>query len=186
MKTHNHNSADRSALIAARDALVQSLLQVDCVLVALSREQYVQSPVGPVHSSVASHVRHSLDHVRAFIAAIATGELDYDARERGTEVERDPSAAHAEISRLIAALRGLSVPEPDALWTLAAQVTEGGALMAMRTNPLRELVFVLSHTIHHSALIGVMARGHGITLPAKFGYAPATLSHESSGQACAH
>jgi uncharacterized damage-inducible protein DinB len=41
----------------------------------------------------------------------------------------------------------------------------------------RELVFVLSHTVHHNALIAVMARTLGVSVPDRFGYAPSTLAH---------
>ena len=41
----------------------------------------------------------------------------------------------------------------------------------------RELLFVLSHTIHHIAMIGVMARAMAATVPQWFGYASSTIAH---------
>jgi hypothetical protein len=41
----------------------------------------------------------------------------------------------------------------------------------------RELVFVLSQTAHHNALIGVMAKTLGVPLPEFFGYAPSTIAY---------
>ena len=41
----------------------------------------------------------------------------------------------------------------------------------------RELIFVLSHTIHHNSLIAVMAKTLGVVIPDRFGYAPSTLAH---------
>ena len=41
----------------------------------------------------------------------------------------------------------------------------------------RELAFVLSHTIHHQAIIGAMASTLDVGVPERFGYAPATLAH---------
>jgi hypothetical protein len=46
------------------------------------------------------------------------------------------------------------------------------------------LAFVLSHTIHHNAIIGVMANTLDIPLPARFGYAPSTIAHQEK-VACA-
>jgi hypothetical protein len=40
----------------------------------------------------------------------------------------------------------------------------------------RELVFVISHTIHHNATMGVLLSEWGLALPQRFGYAPATPS----------
>lgn len=41
----------------------------------------------------------------------------------------------------------------------------------------RELAFVLSHTIHHNAIISAMVKTLGGWLPDHFGYAPATIRH---------
>lgn len=35
-------------------------------------------------------------------------------------------------------------------------------------------MFLQSHTIHHMALIGIMARLQGVTVPTGFGVAPST------------
>ena len=47
----------------------------------------------------------------------------------------------------------------------------------VETTAGRELAFVLSHTIHHNALIDVMARTLGVPVPDRFGYAPSTIAH---------
>jgi uncharacterized damage-inducible protein DinB len=38
----------------------------------------------------------------------------------------------------------------------------------------RELAFVISHTIHHCALMAVLLAVQGIPVPYRFGYAPST------------
>jgi uncharacterized damage-inducible protein DinB len=49
--------------------------------------------------------------------------------------------------------------------------------MEVETTVGRELAFVLSHTVHHNALIAVMARTLGVPVPDLFGYAPSTIAH---------
>ena len=44
----------------------------------------------------------------------------------------------------------------------------------------RELGFLLSHTIHHCALIAVMMRLRGLATPPGFGVAPATMRHRDA------
>ena len=49
----------------------------------------------------------------------------------------------------------------------------------------RQLAFLLSHTIHHCALIAVMMRLRGLATPPGFGLAPATLRHREAQQIAA-
>jgi uncharacterized damage-inducible protein DinB len=44
----------------------------------------------------------------------------------------------------------------------------------------RELAFVLSHTVHHNAMIRGMITSLGRPLPGAFGYAPSTLAHRDA------
>jgi uncharacterized damage-inducible protein DinB len=164
--------------------LVALLRQLRELLERLSDEQYVQKPVGVVASSIAGHVRHSLDHFDALFTALATGRLDYDNRERGTDVERSRPAALAAIApherKLLACV-----------WPAANQPLRMSALLDPQAEPVevltsveRELAFILSHTIHHNSLIAVMVRTLGVDVPPTFGYAPSTLAHQE-GKACA-
>jgi len=174
-------SVDRgTSLAATRDALVLVLGQLAALVERLNAEQYTRQPVGVVRSSVGPHVRHALDHVGAWLAAVPEGVLDYDTRDRGTPVEQDPAAALEQLAALLESLRSLNAREAriaGATWTLRAQVTEGGPAISFGTTPERELAFVLSHTIHHHAVLGIMARELGVQAPERFGYAPATITH---------
>lgn len=180
MNTMNNPLDHGAALLDARDAISCVLSQMRELLLGMTPAHYVQSPVGPAKSSIAAHVRHCLDHVRTLVDSIGACELDYDHRARGTPIERDPLAAIDEITSLQTALANLPAIDPFRDITLRAQVMENGPSLAISSTPLREFVFVLSHTIHHGALIAVMARLLDVDVPAKFGYAPATLTHESA------
>src|SRR4051794_38679607 len=68
--------------------VVVLLRQLAGVLESLSDQQYALKPVGVVSSSIGGHVRHSLDHLEELLAGLATGAIDYDRRQRGTDVER--------------------------------------------------------------------------------------------------
>ncbi len=187
MRTTTEQADALCSLADARTSLVQVLEQIHELVTSLSQWQFVRTPVGPVHSTIGSHVRHSIDHVHAWLKALATDCLDYDDRQRATDVELQRDIALAVLQLLIEQVRGISLDDARKPWTMQAQVTEGGPSLSMQTTALRELVFVLSHTIHHNALIGVMARVHGVALPPGFGYAPATLTYASSHDCtCAH
>ena len=49
----------------------------------------------------------------------------------------------------------------------------------------RELMYVLSHTVHHYAIISLLALQSGVKLDAEFGVAPSTLAYRRQRTACA-
>lgn len=157
-------------------AIHATLLQHARVLAQLSASDYTKNPVGPVKSSVASHTRHTLDHIEALLHAIEIGVINYDHRERNTPVETDLPSAMAAVDDLLNRLNRAAKcpPAPDTRWVMSTIFTEGGKPAVLSTLPVREAAFVLSHTIHHHALLGVMARELGAILPDRFGYAPST------------
>lgn len=59
-----------------------------------------------------------------------------------------------------------------------------GPTRAMRSTVARELLFVVSHTVHHNAIIGAIAALLGVRTPERFGYAPSTIAYLRRG-ACA-
>jgi len=152
--------------------------QLADLLLHTSDAEYVQAPVGVVTSSLGGHYRHNLDHLESLLASIETGVLNYDHRERGTSVETSRLAALQLIRRLQREV--LNLTEDDLLQTLqlTAMIDAHAPPMHLETTVARELAFVLSHTIHHNAIIGVMAKTLSISLPARFGYAPATIAHQ--------
>jgi uncharacterized damage-inducible protein DinB len=168
--------ADRQ-LPAAILPLVAVLRQLADVIRALTDEQYRRKPVGVVASNVGGHVRHSLDHVEALLAGVEEGELSYDQRRRGTEVETSRQAALDVIHRQERQLLAFP-PQPEhrplRLWVI---VSSSLPAAEVETTVGRELAFVLSHTVHHNALIAVMAQTLGVPIPDRFGYAPSTLAH---------
>lgn len=174
------------AIAEACASLRYALLQIADLVRRVDEEQYTRAPLGPLRSSLGSHVRHTLDHVRTLTRGASSGQIDYDARERDTDIERCPAAALNHLEQLLKKLEPLASLPPETPWTLVAQVRECGTPLTMSTTPLREAVFVLSHTIHHCALIGVAAHAMGLATSPKFGLAPATLTFEARPDTCAH
>ena len=59
-----------------------------------------------------------------------------------------------------------------------------GPAVKLESSAGREFSFVLSHTIHHDALVGVIVRSLGREPPVEFGCAPSTLRYKA-GRLCA-
>lgn len=133
-------------------------------------------------ASIGSHVRHTLDHPRALLDSLGSGEVNYDRRERGTPVETDPLAARAEIDSLVSALSAIAQLPADQPLRVVTKPTRDGAPATVRSTLGRELAFVLSHTVHHHATIRSMVVRLGVEPPAGFGYAPSTLAYIARGQ----
>lgn len=165
--------------------LVEVLRELEGVIAGLSIDQYVaRCGESFSNATIGGHVRHCLDHARALVDGNAAGLVDYDHRERGTPIESDPLAACAEARRLAAGVTSLSHAGVDRALDVLVMPTREGRSVRVRTTLGRELSFVLSHTIHHNAMVRGMALAVGAPVPPTFGYAPSTLAH-ANGSACA-
>jgi len=167
--------------------LAELLRELAGVVSQLSASQYTERcGLAFSNGAIGGHVRHCLDHIRALLDGYSAGIVDYDHRARGTNIETDPNSARDEIRRLRRIADDLAVVSADTPLQVAVIPTRDGASLELRSTLGRELSFVLSHTIHHNAMIKGMALHLGIALPSAFGYAPSTLAHlESTEQECA-
>jgi uncharacterized damage-inducible protein DinB len=134
------------------------------------------------NSSIGGHFRHNLDHYLAFLSGLESGEIDYDAREREPGLELDPQQATRLMQDLISGLAALG--EADLDRPLKIRMDDGGDSTWSETSLRRELQFLLSHSIHHYALIVAIAGHFGEkTFPDQFGIAPSTLHHREAQRA---
>lgn len=157
--------------------LLGLLRQLADLVESLSDAKYSQKPVGVVTNSIGGHVRHNLDHIDALLRGLRAGDICYDHRDRGTDIETDRAEALAAISRLEREVDEFPWEEAPAELELTALLAPDLPPLRVATSPGRELAFVVSHTIHHNALIGVMVKLLGGVPPADFGYAPSTVAH---------
>lgn len=159
------------AASALRDTLALQSRFVD----GLTDEQYTVPPA-PGLSSIGGHVRHTLDHIRALLNGAPQGVVDYDRRARGTDVERHRHAGIAETDRLIDECEQLARFHADESMRVRARFRSDLPPVSVASTVHREVLFVLSHTIHHHAMMVSAARTLGAPSPPLFGYAPATIA----------
>jgi hypothetical protein len=57
---------------------------------------------------------------------------------------------------------------------VASMISPSGETLAGWSTLARELAFVVSHTIHHQAIIGVLLAMHDVAVPERFGHSPST------------
>ncbi len=161
---------------AALTAILGVLGDTGRFVASLTDAQYVDATVNGPRGTIGAHVRHSLDHVEALLDGVRTGLIDYDARHRGTPVERDRPSATERIDVLNARLSRFTY-SMDLPIRVQACIKVDSPPVEVASTVGRELLFVLSHTIHHQAMIAYTAARLNVPLRAEFGVAPATLRH---------
>lgn len=173
-----HSSPSGSESLTAP---LRSLLeQINEFISSLPEGQYAAAPPAHLAGTIGAHIRHCLDHVAVLAAAQPNATLDYDHRDRGTPVEQDPQAARSTITKLVQQLETLDRMEIDAALHATLAMSPHHRPHNYATTLGREVAFVLSHTVHHQALLAAAARAAGHDVPHDFGVAPATLAHRVS------
>jgi hypothetical protein len=123
-------------------------------------------------ASVGEQFRHNLDFLNTFILGAAIGRIDYTQRERDAQV---------------AASRAYAVERFEVALEKLAKLSRFGGMVSVRSeidgatwlpsSIHREMEFVLSHTIHHHALIAEKLVREGIAVDSVVGVAPSTMEY---------
>ena len=136
------------------------------------------------NGSVGAHLRHVGDAVASLLTGLENRSIDYDRRERDERTERDPVRARARLLALGAEVRRLETRDPALPLAVRAESSAVGDAW-QRSSLARELGALLSHTVHHYALIAVLLRAQGVEPPQDLGVAPSTLAHWHERAPCA-
>ena len=157
------------------DDNIETLKQGVELIARLDDRLYTQPNRELSLSGVGAHFRHCIDFYHRFLTGIESGRINYDLRERDERLEQDRLFAIAKLDCLIADLSRLSVTEDD---RVLEALLEGSSDSDWSISSLkRELQFLLSHTIHHYAVIALALRSQRVEPGAEFGVAPLTLRH---------
>lgn len=128
--------------------------------------------------TIGKHIRHTLDHYRAALAACTGTIIDYDRRERDVPMETDPEAALRAIDDLKRAVEGLKRSDLASPVKIRVMVSGDGTEVELGSTLARELAFASHHAVHHHAMLGAIAEEVGVSVSQDFGKAPSTLSYE--------
>jgi len=155
-------------------ALWRLLDEIELLISNVPVRVYCERLASNVSGSIGEHVRHCLDHVAALVAADPSVTLSYDRRRRGTAVESDPAEALRQILELKRALDAWSTRSLDEPVRVTSMISPAGDAVTGWSTLARELAFVVTHTIHHQAIVGVLLSLHGHSVPERFGHSPST------------
>lgn len=165
---------------------VRALEQGHALLGRLDDRLYAHAEGLPVQSGAGAHVRHCLDFYQSLLEGVWAGRVDYNRRGRDALVARDRACAAARIEIVVEELRALADLPGDTTLLVSpedADTSDGAAWCA--STLARELQFLLSHTVHHYALVALILRLQGFEPGEEFGVAPSTLAHRRQEALCA-
>lgn len=146
------------------------------VVQAVTPAQYCTTWKG--HNGIGPHMRHCVEHLTALRAGLGSGSVQYDARDRDRHLEQDPQACAAAIQDVIQWLAGIESGQLDQR-LVTVQIPQVDAPPTHSESSLRrELLFVTSHTIHHLAVVSMLAEIHEISMPERLGLAYSTQAYE--------
>lgn len=127
---------------------------------------------------VGPQFRHVIEHYEVFLAGAPEGRVDYDDRRRDARLDDDRGEALHRLTGICAALAALAPERLGDALRIKMDCGEGceeDPWAASTTK--RELQFLLSHTVHHYALIAQLLKARGVEPAAGFGVAPSTLRY---------
>ena len=158
---------------------VRSIEQCGQLLRLISTESYVDSSKGT--SSVGAHIRHILDRFHCFLAGMPAGSIDYDARKRDKSIENNLDVAAfalVSVSRRIESM--VALDDLETAITVRESVHHQGPAVTMPSTVGRELMGLVTHSIHHLAIIALIVKSYGYEMDSDFGKAASTILYESA------
>ncbi len=166
------------------DAVIQgcseSCRRLLAVARALTPKQYGErwrnrNGIGP-------HLRHCYEHLTALMDGMESGVVSYDARERNLLLEQDPQIFIDAMLPVAAWIESLNTSDLDTP-LIVCQIPHVDVPEVRSSSTLqRELLFLTSHTIHHLAIVSMLAELHGAVVPDDLGVAYSTTTHEHQQQ----
>jgi uncharacterized damage-inducible protein DinB len=160
-------------LLAAVDEVLE---QGEALLTGLSDAQYAEP--ASAQGSIGAHYRHSLEHFKILFEAVKDSHVDYDRRQRDTRLQTERPAALMTTRDFRETARFLSTLSPERPIEVRSKISYASPVSYAVASTLgREIMFAVSHAIHHHALIAMLCGLRAIPVPEDFGVAPSTIAH---------
>ncbi len=172
--------------LAALQSNIHFIQQGIELLTSVSDDLYTKNN-GPYNKSgIGRHFRHIIEHYLSLIDNDFEGLIDYDARDRNLRLENDREFMIESLHGVITSLNTLNLDVSKLDQRIQVRSNEG---IGEENTPLsestirRELQFLISHTVHHYALIGLILETLGFKPSDNFGVAPSTIKYEQQKHA---
>jgi len=160
------------------ESQLETVQQAKAFLLGLSAENYQVVLKPHFASSAGAHMRHILDHYLALKDGLHQGLINYNKRNRYSEVESCPQMALLQWQKVEQWLQEVSQLDAKMPLTVACEASVNKTQNTQTKSTLaRELVFVSSHAVHHFSLLAVINSLLGNKDEINFGIAPSTATY---------
>lgn len=173
---NDDNSADGALLI---QGCMHCVEQSNQLLSVVSQSDYIIASEG--NSSIGAHMRHILDRFHCFFAGLQDACVDYDDRKRDKAIENSVEATSFALASVAKQIGNLNLAEfAQKNIAVRESVYHQGPAIAISSTVDRELMGLITHSIHHLAIIAIIAKSFGYAMDGDFGKAPSTIVFERS------
>ena len=154
-----------------------SIAQCKKILSIIYQENFTDDSNG--RSSIGAHVQHILDRFYCFFVGLLEASIDYDARKRDPEIKQNVEAAMFALESVARRIEQLeSLPFCSELIGVKEFVLPSSPAVEFNSTLERELMGLITHSIHHLAIIALLAKSFGHQMDSDFGKAPSTIVYE--------
>lgn len=158
-----------------KQALLNSLAQALDLISIIDNLDEKRKSETYIEAGIGRHIRHIADHLQALLPAIESGIMDYNLRRRGHRCETDISIGRSLLEELYKKYETLDYSE-RALEVISEVDVTMCQTSKFQSNLSREILYLINHTIHHTAYISLLAKTQEIEVPSSIGLAPATAT----------
>lgn len=168
------SSSSESLLI---EGCINCIDQCDQLLKIIPQSVYTDG--SKVGVSIGAHVRHILDRFHCFFSGLQAACVDYDARKRDREIEHNLEAATFALAIVARRVEQLSQMQFSAeIIQIKESVHPSNPAVEISSTVEREMMDLITHSIHHLAIISLIAKSFGYQMGTDFGKAPSTIVYE--------
>jgi len=157
---------------------IEVLEQAEAFLCSSTQSSYQAITEPYFISSCGEHMRHVLDHFSAVSAHEQSGIIDYDSRQRGSDIETSIDSAQSTITQIKNWLCSVDNEKLEAPLFVQTEVSISTQDISHTPSCLgRELIFASAHAIHHFSMMSIAMKMQNLQADTSFGMAPATQTH---------
>ncbi|MDZ7935922.1 MAG: hypothetical protein U5M51_13355 [Emticicia sp.] len=155
---------------------IEVIRQLTDLLKQLSPNEYKKSLNVLNGSSIGQHTRHVVEFYQCLLTGKSGGVVDYDARERNLLLENDLNFTINTLETIEKNIVSIKNPTETILLSVSYCADNKDYI---ETNFIREMIYLVEHSIHHYALIriGLQENFPNINIPKNFGIAYSTIRH---------